>query len=656
MVPCHPCPDDARLKQFLLGHSPPGEAGPLEQHLLGCTACQAAAESAHALDTLSAALARPPAPAEWADEPAVARLVGRLQHLALSATNLLPAAEGLVPPGLLGPPERPGEVGRLGRFRVLRLLGAGGMGLVFEAEDEALRRRVALKVMRPELAASAAGRERFRLETQAAAALEHDHVVPIYHVGEAAGPAGWPVPFLVMPLLRGEPLDARVKRLGRLPTAEVLRIGREAAAGLAAAHRAGLVHRDVKPANLWLEEGSDRVKVLDFGLARGPAGGGGLTLPGTVLGTPAYLAPEQASGGAVDARADLFSLGCVLYLLSTGRPPFQGDNPLAVLWAIGAEAPTPPHEACPKVPRALSALLLRLLAKAPAGRPASAEVVEQELLAIEQAIARPRRRRLVRLAVALAASAALVVGGVLAFGVRQKGRAPSNEPDLGQDVGEPRPIPSPPAGPGPVPAPVLPPPPLAKETRMVVGNVRVAPLNAGMPWRPDLYVRLTRDDPALKERLAKLEEEAEGLRGRDRWQKMIGMSEQRLAKMDKADPFFELTERNLERIRTSYPPLKAEERRRLEEIDRARQGLARRLSFQTAVAKAVEHDFGEGDLIVAEGDKVEVHVMDKYLFQADDTLATYRVVVTADLLRKGELALGPSGRALAVALKFRTAP
>src|SRR5262249_8373354 len=162
----------------------------------------------------------------------------------------------------------------------------------------------------------------------AAAAVEHDHIVRIYQVGEDRG-----VPFLAMEFLRGEPLDARLKRAGKLPIPEVLRIGREMAEGLAAAHAAGLIHRDVKPGNTWLEGepgkgglGGERgrVKLLDFGLARSTAEASTLTQSGAIVGTPAYMAPEQAQGRKVDARCDLFSLGCVLYQLATGEMPFKG--------------------------------------------------------------------------------------------------------------------------------------------------------------------------------------------------------------------------------------------------------------------------------------------------------------------------------------------
>lgn len=287
----------------------------------------------------------------------------------------------------LEPPDRPGCLGRLAGCRVIEELGAGGMGIVFLAEDPVLDRRVAIKVMRPEFAARADARQRFLREAKAAAALEHDHVVPIYQVGETGA-----VPYIVMPFLAGRSLSARLKHDGRLPIGEVLRIGREVAQGLAAAHGAGLIHRDIKPDNIWLYEPPQgdpaaprgQVKILDFGLARPVAADDSeLTQPGALLGTPAYMAPEQADGKPVDARADLFSLGCVLYQMATGRPPFQGPALGAILRALATEQPPAPRALRPELPQALSDLILQLLEKCPEQRPPSARAVADRCRAIE---------------------------------------------------------------------------------------------------------------------------------------------------------------------------------------------------------------------------------------------------------------------------------
>jgi serine/threonine protein kinase len=307
--------------------------------------------------------------------------------LRVDAPTLLPSAPGGAPAAtapedaepyaFLGPPQAAGEMGRLGGYRVLRVLGQGGMGVVFEAEDVQLRRRVAIKALLPALAASPAARQRFLREARAAAAVRNDHVVTIYQVGEDRG-----TPFVVMELLQGESLEAFLRRGGRLPVAEILRLGRETAEGLAAAHEQGLIHRDVKPANLWLEAGRRRVKLLDFGLARAASEDHNLTQSGVLLGTPGYLAPEQTRGGPPDPRSDLFSLGCVLYRLCTGDLPFQGQDTLAMLMALATQTPRPVRERNPQVPAGLAALVGRLLAKDPNARPASARAVAQELAAL----------------------------------------------------------------------------------------------------------------------------------------------------------------------------------------------------------------------------------------------------------------------------------
>jgi hypothetical protein len=262
-------------------------------------------------------------------------------------------------------------------YRVLGLLGEGGMGRVLHAVDPGLGREVAVKVMRADLARDEAARRRFLREARAVAALQHDHVVAVHQVGEDQG-----VPFFVMPLLAGESLEARLRREGHLPVTEVLRVGREAAEGLAAAHERGLVHRDVKPANLWLEAPTGRVKVLDFGLAREQTASDAVTLSGAVLGTPGYLSPEQLDGGPIDARADLFSLGCVLYRAATGRPPFQGETLTALLRAVAEHQPPPPHQVRVELPRGLSELILRMLEKSPPGRPAGARELIDALAAL----------------------------------------------------------------------------------------------------------------------------------------------------------------------------------------------------------------------------------------------------------------------------------
>jgi serine/threonine protein kinase len=279
----------------------------------------------------------------------------------------------------LAPAEAADEIGRLGGYRVLKVLGSGGMGVVYQAEEIKLKRMAALKALLPQLAASPSNRERFLREAQMAAALEHDHIVAIHQVGEDRG-----IPFIAMQLLKGQSLEDRLKKKPSLSVEEVLRIGRETAAGLQAAHTQGLIHRDIKPANIWLESPNGRVKILDFGLARATGTESHLTQQGAIIGTPAYMAPEQASGKTVGPHADLFSLGCDLYRMSTGRLAFDGTDTITTLMAVATHNPRPPHKLNPDLPLGLSQLILRLLAKDAADRPKSAREVIAELEEIER--------------------------------------------------------------------------------------------------------------------------------------------------------------------------------------------------------------------------------------------------------------------------------
>jgi serine/threonine protein kinase len=340
----------------------------------------------------------------------------------------------------LAPPEQPDELGRLGPYRVLKVLGAGGMGVVFQAEDPKLKRKLAIKAMLPALAASETAKQRFLREAQTAAAIEHDHIVPIYQVGEDRG-----VPFIAMPFLKGEPLDERLNRDRNLPLTEILRIGREAAKGLSAAHAAGLVHRDIKPANMWLEGEEGRVKILDFGLARAAAEGPQLTQQGAIIGTPAYMAPEQGRGEQMDGRCDLWSLGVVLYRMCTGQLPFQGNDTVSTLLSVMTTEPAPPAQVNSKVPAALSDLVMKLLQKDPAQRIASAQEVVEALRLLEQqegptvAVPSPsvstRKKSGAGKGVALALGgvlAAALAAGVVLFWPTAKGtvRIDVNDPDI----------------------------------------------------------------------------------------------------------------------------------------------------------------------------------------------------------------------------------
>ncbi len=268
----------------------------------------------------------------------------------------------------LAPPREADEIGRLAHYRICEVLGSGGMGVVFRAQDTRLDRWIALKVLKPSISGKEA-KHRFRREARAAASLDHEHVVSIYEVGEEGQLA-----YLAMQLLRGESLHDRLQRIGVCPPRQILRIGREVAEGLAAAHQKNLIHRDIKPDNIWLEADGDRVKILDFGLAR-VSDDANLTQSGSVLGTPRYMSPEQASGVRVDKRSDLFSLGSVLYHMAIGEPPFKKPGVSSTLVAVIQEDPIPPHELQPAISQPLSRLIMQLLEKDPQKRPASAEEV-----------------------------------------------------------------------------------------------------------------------------------------------------------------------------------------------------------------------------------------------------------------------------------------
>jgi formylglycine-generating enzyme required for sulfatase activity/dienelactone hydrolase len=275
-------------------------------------------------------------------------------------------------------------IGRtVAHYRITASLGEGGMGVVYEAEDLRLPRRVALKFLPPSHLEDHAARERFEREARAASVLSHPHICVLHDVAEHEGQ-----PFIVMERLQGSSLRDRLQK-GPLTVAEILRIGAQVADALDAAHAAGIVHRDVKPANIFLTDRGD-AKVLDFGVARlRPVGGADaasevptlekLTTPGTAVGTVAYMSPEQVLGRPADARSDIFSLGVVLYEMATGVRPFSGDSVGVVFDAILHKAPTSPVRLNPKMPPELERIVNRCLEKDPAKRWAAAAELRDAL-------------------------------------------------------------------------------------------------------------------------------------------------------------------------------------------------------------------------------------------------------------------------------------
>jgi serine/threonine protein kinase len=304
------------------------------------------------------------------DEPAAAQMAPGLGSPNNDNTVALPINRGLKDVAVerktdeepndlhfLQPSSRAGSLGRIGHYEVLEILGKGGFGIVLRALDELLQRVVALKVLAPAIAATSPARKRFLREARSSAQIRHENVVQVYAVEEQ------PLPYLVMEFVPGETLQQRLDRSGPLETPEIVRLGLQIAEGLAAAHATGLIHRDIKPANILIEKGThERVKITDFGLARA-ADDASLTQSGVVAGTPMYMAPEQASGDTLDHRADLFSLGSVLYVMASGRPPFRASTTFAVLKRVVEEEPRPIQDVIPEVPPWLCKLIARLHAK-----------------------------------------------------------------------------------------------------------------------------------------------------------------------------------------------------------------------------------------------------------------------------------------------------
>ena len=264
-------------------------------------------------------------------------------------------------------------IGRMAHYDIIRCLGRGGMGTVFEAFDTKLFRPVAIKFMASSLAASEKARSRFLREARVAASINHPNVVTIHAVDEYDGR-----PYLVMEFVSGATLHDHMRKIGPLPLGDILRISRQIATGLRAAHEKGIVHRDIKPGNILLENGVQRVKIVDFGLAQVIFELSDITSLGQTLGTPRYMSPEQIEGSRVDERADLFSLGCVIYMMCVGHPPFSG-NSITVLHTILRDPHVPIRQVMPQIPQALSDLVDSLLCKTRERRIQTAALVEEAI-------------------------------------------------------------------------------------------------------------------------------------------------------------------------------------------------------------------------------------------------------------------------------------
>ncbi len=260
---------------------------------------------------------------------------------------------------------------RVAGYRIEREIGRGGTAVVYRARDLRLDRTVALKLLAPELARNDVFRRRFTHESRTAAALDHPHIVPVFEAGETDG-----ILYIAMRYVEGSDLRRLLDREGPLPSRTALRIAAQAASALDAAHEQGLVHRDVKPGNILVARGTDsdhpeHVYLTDFGLTKKSLSLTGFTTVGQFVGTLDYVAPEQISGRPVDARCDVYGLACVVHETLTGRPPFQRDDDMALLWAHQYDEPPPLTAARPDLPPRADAVLAKALAKSPDDRYAS---------------------------------------------------------------------------------------------------------------------------------------------------------------------------------------------------------------------------------------------------------------------------------------------
>jgi eukaryotic-like serine/threonine-protein kinase len=362
------CPDADVLRDLLDGSLADDQQANLTRHLDGCPDCQRTLEALAVGTSAVPGFVYPLPGHRNVFEPALRQAMAALRGDA-SFTLEGEAPEDDGPLGFLDSPQSPGHLGRFGPYEIMEVIGRGGMGVVLKARDSSLGRFVAIKVLAPQLAVNPAARRRFAREAKAAAAVVHDNVVPIHHVDTASG-----LPYLVMQYVPGPSLQQRLDACGPLELEEILRIGMQTAEGLAAAHAQGIVHRDVKPANILLENGVERVRLTDFGLAR-TVDDATQTQSGLLAGTPAYMAPEQARGEALDHRADLFSLGSVLYAACTGRPPFRAGSTVALLRRVSDETPEAVNKQNPRIPEWLVTIMNRLHAKDPAQRFQSAAEV-----------------------------------------------------------------------------------------------------------------------------------------------------------------------------------------------------------------------------------------------------------------------------------------
>ena len=371
------CYDAVQLNEFLREQLSEADELSIVHHLDQCTECQRALERVAAKDE-----------SVWS----VLKDNFRAEHAAghtpetTARTQMLDSVRGC-----LGPTDNPEMLGRLGPYEVCGIVGRGSTGIVLKALEPRLNRFVAIKILSPNFAGNGSARVRFEREARAIAAVAHEHVVPVFAVDEFRNQ-----PYLVMQFAAGGSLQQRIDKQGPLGPEEVVRIGMQVASGLAAAHEQGIVHRDVKPANVMLESSVERAMVTDFGLAR-VLNDASLTHSGVITGTPQFMSPEQARGEYVDHRSDLFSLGSLMYAASTGRPPFRSETVYGVIRRVCETEMRPIREINPDIPDWLAQFIKKLCSKDREQRFQTAtevrDVLSRELAHLQSpyAVAQPTR-------------------------------------------------------------------------------------------------------------------------------------------------------------------------------------------------------------------------------------------------------------------------
>ena len=358
------CPETTQLLDYLGGRVQEDVLLELESHLKDCDSCGETIRGLSDNDTISRLVGEivqggEPSLDEELEQTFVKNLVERIQASSTPhAVELRNRAQEVT--RRLNPDA--GSLGRVGQYEVQHVLGVGSTSVVYQARDTQLDRLVALKVLRPSVGPAA--QTRFMSEARSAASIDHPNVVTIYQVGEADGLA-----FIAMKWVPGETLESRLQKVTFLSQEKLFPIMQQICAGLSVAHERNLIHRDLKPANIWLTEGEDAPIILDFGLARIADDDPHLTATGMIAGTPNFMSPEQAKGLELDARSDLFSLGCVMYRAMTGKLPFGGTGILSTLQAIQSEQPNPPNSVNSHISSDTSDLIMCLLEKQPGNRP-----------------------------------------------------------------------------------------------------------------------------------------------------------------------------------------------------------------------------------------------------------------------------------------------